>query len=54
MPEGTIFHHINLGRGWIEKNSIGKKLMQFRNGERVYFNSDNNPLDQPMKLIMKG
>lgn len=54
MPDGSIFHHVSKGRGWIVSRADGSKYMQFRSGMMFGFSSDNDPWNQPMKLIEMG
>lgn len=55
FKDGTIFHHINHGRGWVTTcATTGQKGMQFRTGKKLYFGKDGLPWNVPMKLIQKA
>jgi hypothetical protein len=52
MPEGTIFQHPEMGRGWIVvRPGTREKSMHFQKGGIVAIINNQEPWDKPMKLL---
>lgn len=50
IPVGTIYDHESLGKGWTENNGT-ETYMRFHTGEIYHFYTNENPWDQPMRIV---